>query len=694
MADYTPNAQTYFAAEIGDALKKGLAKKISDAANFVQTSQIFNMLRKSYRAYYNLAGDSRTSYLSFHDEVFAGGDEGELSLMSANHYRNLAQHVLTLTTSQRPAWTAMASNTDWKSMGQCILAQGLLDYCLRAKRLERLFTKATELAIHQGAGYITATWDQNEGPLYGVDPETGQPKNQGDIVFRVFSPWDVFFDSRKTSWEEVDWVILQRQINKHELVARFPEMEAEIFRNSGDPSSQISDFHSKLTSTDEMMVYEFYHKKTKALPSGRHIVCLRDGTVLLDVALPYKDLPIYRIAAGDLSGTPFAYSMMFDLLGLQQQANALISTVISNQNAFGTHRIILPAGCNITPQELSEGVSVLKMQGPPGAEPHVLELLKTPNEIFKMIEMTLGQMETISGVNATVRGNPPPNSSGSAMALLQSQALQFASGLQASYAALVEDVGTAVVNIYKQYAKTPVTLTLMGKGAMPYEKTFTNDDLAQVDRVTVDSGNALSKTTAGRLQMFDSLRQVLDANGKPVLTRLDQVVQILTTGRLEPAYENEQAQLMLIRAENEQLMEGQIPAVLLTDPHAKHIQEHAVVGANPEIRNNPQVMQALAVHQMAHMEQLRTADPGLLQVLGQTPIMPAPPPMPPNLPPGDPNAPPSGAPMPPGPPVDPNAMPVPPPPPAGGPQPTLPGMPRMPVNPATKKPWNPQTGGA
>ncbi len=68
-------------------------------------------------------------------------------------------------------------------------------------------------------------------------------------------------------------------------------------------------------------------------------------------------------------------------------------------------------------------------------------------DFIAMLEKT---METISGVNAVARGNPDPNlRSGNALALIQSMTLQFMSGLQQSYVAMIEDVGTGIIDILK-----------------------------------------------------------------------------------------------------------------------------------------------------------------------------------------------------------------------------------------------------
>ena len=75
--------------------------------------------------------------------------------------------------------------------------------------------------------------------------------------------------------------------------------------------------------------------------------------------------------------------------------------------------------------------------------------------------MLIQSMETISGISSVTRGNPEASlKSGTALALIQSMSLQFISGLQQNYVKLIEDVGTNLINILKDYAKTPKTIAI------------------------------------------------------------------------------------------------------------------------------------------------------------------------------------------------------------------------------------------
>ena len=75
------------------------------------------------------------------------GESGELTNMAVNHYRNIARHILTMITSNRPSFQARSVNTDYKSQVQTTLANGLLEYYLREKKLETYLKTAVEYAV-------------------------------------------------------------------------------------------------------------------------------------------------------------------------------------------------------------------------------------------------------------------------------------------------------------------------------------------------------------------------------------------------------------------------------------------------------------------------------------------------------------------------------------------------------------------
>ena len=238
---------------------------------------------------------------------------------------------------------------------------------------------------------------------------------------------------------------------------------------------------------------------------------------------------------------------------------------------------------------------------PKAGPPSALELLKTPSEVFNYAKQLVQDMETLIGVNSVSRGNPEASlESGSALALVHNQSVQFSQALQQSYVQLLEDIGNAVVNILKRYANTKRVALITGKSNRTKLESFTGEDLMGVSRVMVDLGNPLTRTTAGRINIAEQLMN------QGIIKNPQQFLEVLTTGRLEPMYESEMAELNLIRAENESLAEGGDSAIVIrTDNHQLHIQEHLSVLATPEARQDPARVQAVLDHVAQHEQELQ-----------------------------------------------------------------------------------------
>lgn len=670
MSEYTSNTfagsnrDVYFASLPKEEIVAELSKKQDLWYENVSLSGIYRKMKKSYAAYYgyNSTGAGHTS-----SEIIKTGEQGELSLVKANHFRNLLQHLLVMTTASRPSMDARAINTDYRSLAQTILANGILDYYMREKRLERYLKLATEYALVFGEGYIQMEWDTSEGDEYSVDPETNKIQFTGDITYTVHNPLDVIKDVFRTDSTKDDWIMIRHFKNRFELVAKYPELKDEILKaKTKDELDMTFNYKFKTEGqlrSDLIPVYEFFHRKSDSLPNGRQVVFVTEDAILYDGPLPYEDIPVYRIAPGEFIGTPSGYSVAFDLLGLQETVDGLYSIVVTNQSTFGVQNLLLPRGHNISYSALPGGLNVIEFDAASGIKPEALNLTKTPPEIFNFINKVEATMETISGVNSVSRGNPEANlRSGNALALIQSMAIQFNSGLQQSFAQLLEDVGTATIKTLRDFAAVPRVAMIVGKNNRAYMREFTGNDLDKVSRVVVDMGNPLSKTTAGKLEMANNLLQ------QGLIKTAQDYIMVMKTGNLDVLVEHDLSELANIKAENENLSQGKPVTVIATDDHVLHIKEHKCVVASPDARENPQVVKTVLDHIQQHIQQLQTVDPNLLNILGQPSLAPqaAPPSAPGQQPQGGP--PPAMAPM-----DQKNA------------EPKEPGMPNLPKNPLTKE---------
>jgi hypothetical protein len=592
----------YFAVKTTEEIGKELMGKIESYNEHLATSGIITELRKSYSTYY---GDS-----SIHD----AGVQGELKAMRVNNYSNLIKHILNMVTVNRPAWEPRAANSDFKSQSQTTLAQGLLDYYMREKRLERYLKQSTENALFLREGWISCTWDVSSGEIYGVT-DTQIPIYEGDVKYQVHLLTDIIRDFTLDN-DDLDWVIVRDYKNKFDLIQKHPEHKSKIESISINPGEELqykikTELHRE--DSDKIPIYTFYHRKSESLPNGRMIEFLGSDCILFEGALPYRKIPVYRIAAAQKVASPFGHSPAFDLLPLQEALDTSFSTILTNQSAFGVQNIMAPKGSGLSVTQISGGMNLIeydKLSGPPQS----LNLTQTPPEIFNFIGILNQYCESISGVNAVARGNASPSLSGAAMALLQSTSLQFSSGLQQSYTALLEDIGTATIHLLTDFATVPRVAHLSGKQNKTLIKQFKGSDLEKISRVTVDSANALTKSTAGRVEIANQLLQA------GLVKRPEQYIMVLQTGQLEPMLESETSQLLRIKEENELLAEGHTPNALISDPHEAEIREHLSVLDSPSVRENPEVVQAVLAHVQAHIDLAKSMPPELMQILGRTPL--------------------------------------------------------------------------
>jgi hypothetical protein len=211
----------YFATLPTDEIGGELISVVEEFYNEIEQSGYYTLLRKSYRAYFGISSDFSTMFDM--KSLRATGNQGELTKINVNHYRNLITHLLVMTTAQRPAMDARAINSDYKSLSQAILATGILDYYLREKRLEKYLKTAVEYALVFGEGYVSWRWDAASGEEYGVDPETGAVRYNGDIVYKNHVPLDIIRDTAK-AYDEGQWKIIRLFENRYDLAQKYPRV--------------------------------------------------------------------------------------------------------------------------------------------------------------------------------------------------------------------------------------------------------------------------------------------------------------------------------------------------------------------------------------------------------------------------------------------------------------------------------------
>jgi hypothetical protein len=633
MVDYT-NDREYFAAVPIDEIGDRLSGRVSEYYSYLTSSALVDLWRRSFYSYYGLVEDTALSGFGIFaiGRIRASGSEGEVASIKVNHFRNLMTHLLVLTTQQRPSLKTRAMDSDSESLSQAYLGDGLVDYYMREGSLEKYIRDAVETCLIFGEAYVRIDWDAKAGNEYAVNQETGQVEHDGDVFFKTYTPFDVIRDTTETT-NDVSWHICHDVKNRYDLAVKYPQVSEQILNISTDitsgkryvdptkiiPAAGVGTKHTELID-----VYEFIHKQTPSMPDGRFTVFLQDGTVLFDGPLAFKTPPIYRICAANLLGSPFGYTVAFDLLGIQQMIDKLYSVICSNQLAAGMQNFWSPPGNQVEKYQMAGGLNLIESV----VKPEVLELLSTPQEVFAFIQRLETIMETLSGVSAVNRGETPENlKSGTSLAFVASQAITFMSGMQNSYNQLQEGLGTCLLHTLRDFVTTEKQAVIAGKFNRPIQKKYTGKGLNNIDRVVVEQTSALSKTHAGKMEIANNLLNTgLIRNAREYIT-------VVATGNIETLYESEMSEILLVKAENEDLRDHKMPIALIIDDHKLHVLEHRAILANPEARKDAQLIAMVLEHIQEHIAlnmQVQQSNPALLAMMGEQPLpmpmqpMPAP----------------------------------------------------------------------
>jgi hypothetical protein len=600
----------YFANLPQDKLAEELHRKVTLYYEEIERNGRLSLWRQSHRYYYAMNPNG------FHEasKIRRGGESDQLSILKANHYRNLLQHLHVLVTQQRPAFDCRAVNTDTKSQIQTILGKNILEYYWREKRLDVEARQGSEVAILYGEAYLEVDWDETQGDEVAGDVETGEIIKTGDIAARIHEPINVIRTIRSDK-ERQDWYILRRWVNRYDWAARHPESADQILNESSSQDAERFYYNFKPQVTEDaedlIPVFFFYHDRTDACPQGRRAVFMGSDLCLEADALKTPVLPVFPMIPSRQHGTSFGYSVSFDLLCVQEAIDLLYSTILSNQAAFGVQNLWMKPGSTLIPTQLAGGLNILESP----EKPEAINLTNTPAEVFNFLQGIEKLGEVLSGINSVARGQPEASlKSGAALALVASQAVQFSNGLQAAYSRMLEDTATAILRTLQTRATLPRAAVIAGKNNKSYMKDFTGDDIKSINRVIVDLGNPVSRTIAGRIQMAQDLLRA------QVIQKPEQYIQVIETGTTEPMIDQQLQSQILMDQENEALREGKFVKAILTDKHKEHIEAHSGVLGTPDERADPRLVARVLAHIQEHISELQTGNPALLNLLGQAPI--------------------------------------------------------------------------
>ncbi len=610
----------WFVEEGGDIAKKLLTQHetwLNTASNPISQAWLRNSL-----AYYSavLEPSDWQSSLGF------VGEQGELVKMVVPQARSLIRQIITLVTKQRLAFTSIAESSGSDVMEAVKIAAALTEETIQEQNLDRKSEIVTEQACIYGMSFIKVGWRSDKGTPF-ISSETAMGEDSlptaiydGGIEVSTPSIFDVYFDSRIDDFSELSWVVVRTIKNRWDITAQYPELEDDILKlpKINTKSAGYDEGKNAVESDDMVYVFEAYHKPCPAIPAGRMLIYSDEKTVYFDGANKYGCLPLIAIKPEPIHRTGYGYPILSNLLPCQEMFDHSLSATATNQSAHAVQQVLCPRGADVTAQDIGglNYVYYTPQSTEGGGKPEPLQLSQTSPDTFKFADILKGNMLEISGINSAVRGSPPPGvTSGTAIATLTANSLEFLSSLQKSVDMALEKCMELVLQTYMNFAEVPRDLLITGKNNMAYKYQFTGDSLKAIKKVKINRSNPLMATLAGRSDIAEKLLQT------GMLKTPQQYFRIIEGAPQEELFKQELSESDLQTSENEALLRGEQVIALATDDHAAHIQFHNTLLNNPEVRKNGASVEAILQHMEEHNMLAKTTDP-LLQAMVRTGKMP------------------------------------------------------------------------
>lgn len=556
------------------------------------------------------------------------GKQGELVKMVVPQARSLIRQLVTLTTKQKMAFQAIGQSDTGDVVEETRLGTSIIEQLIDKERGDEKGEMMAESAYVTGIGFMGAFWRTDRGGVYGVDPDSNTFLYRGEIELSTPHILDVMFDYTIADWQRQPWCEIRVMRNRWDLIAQFPEfseelLKVEAIRQGNGPYS----WQDKIIADSDMIYcYELYVRPSPALPAGRMLFYASPKTVFSDGENEYGTIPLEPMIPEKIMGTGLGYPMLSNLLPAQEMMDHSFSVIATNQSAFGVQTITAPRGAGVSCQEI-KGMNFLSftpmsnVSG--GGRPEALQLLQTAPETFKFVDLLKAHQLELSNINSAMRGAPPAGvTSGTAIATLTTNALEFISSGQKAYTQTIERVMMHALNAEKKFAKIPRQVTLNGKNNQAFSKEYTGDKLGSLSGVKVSVANPLMQTMSGRLELADKLA------GNGLVKTTQDYLLILEGAPTRKLYETELSESDLMQSENDKLQAGEQVMCWIGDDHPAHMRKHSMLMNDPNTRENGKAIQLINAHIEEHLNMARSQDPFFAAMIrtGKLPEGGAPPP--------------------------------------------------------------------
>jgi hypothetical protein len=573
------------------------------------------------------ARDAMGSYLSSND-VFV-----------MNHARDFVNNKVASLTRFKPKVNVLSWNTSYKDKIAAKFSKRTIDTIFHYNDMAELARVGAFHAATCGEAYLYVDYNKSFGDVqeaeavteagnFGpslMDYETPSGEKTkldfkarvGEVEIKALHPWMVF-KQQVPSWREVDYVFVIAVKHRDQVAMENPTVDlASTNKQSKQLDGHVfNQLGEGFSSQDLIIEYEFWHRGTQFLDNGYYAKFI-DGKLLKRGPNPHSNrlLPVARFTDYDDIKTPHGRSFLQDLRPPLILHNKIMNLMYTNLAIAGRPKLMVPKGTTNISAMAGGGPFVVEYEH--GMRPEIVTFQALTNEMFKLGEVFMGQIQQVAGISGLSRGDTIPNARAASILSVYQELEDKRSGvLTDKYVAWIEKIArlaldTAADN-YKSEDKRSVRV--FGKNNQFKLRDLTStDSLKGPSDIIIERTTSLAESKQGRIDQIQQLSNLpfrtREGETQTGIFTAEQTLRMIDLGDSDTFMESATAAVDTAESENEDMYEG----VFVAPPqkyqahlvhwvqHYQHMQskEFSDAASVPE-----EIRQTFIVHMALHEAQM------------------------------------------------------------------------------------------
>lgn len=477
-----------------------------DEANLV--SEWFQKFREAMVAKHPYTSRWKTYENAYSGEYFKNVNLPDYkSNLISNYIFSIIETIRPIMLDQNPKFQAMPRQPDAVEFSNDI--QEMLNYEFDREDVMVKMSRELINVLKLGSSVFFIPWDKDR-------------KNTRIINI---SPYNLFPDPLATSVEDAEYMIYASYKPDYELKRIFPKKAEQIEGGNVKYSELVFDNNKDSRIDNQVLVLEVYAVKKEANNSYDDyevLTMLPELGILLDRKnLPYDDkkLPFILIKDYDLPGKFWGEGEVAQLLSPQKYMNELNNAIVDNAKATANMPWILDKNSGV-PKDSITSRPGLVIRKNPGSEVKREQAPSMPNYVINAVETYKNDMEQISGIFDTVKGNSETGvytaqgilalqEAGQARIRLKTKLFEYSLGKMA----------TMVFGRAKQFWKEDRWLNVSRVDGEADLKKFNKNSLEFDYDIKITAGSTMPSNRGAMLDLMVRLAQTIMPDGQALVDR-------------------------------------------------------------------------------------------------------------------------------------------------------------------------------